>query len=152
VTTDESGEQDVATRRPTLVTIAIVLWAVAGILYLGTATILMSSHVAVLDYLMRATPKNYTRDQVNTQLTFEEFASLVVGVVTVAFTYVLMKGVPWARRLLILSAFLLLVCLLLFSIQILSITAGTLIGIVALLLLYLPSVNRYFAALKRQAV
>ena len=152
MTTDESGEQDVATRRPTLVTIAVVLWAVAGILYLGTATILMSSHAAVLDYLMRATPKNYTRDQINTQLTFEEFASLVVGVVTVTFTYVLMKGVPWARRLLILSAFLLLVCLLLFSIQILSITAGTLIGIVALLLLYLPSVNRYFAALKRQAV
>jgi hypothetical protein len=151
VTTDEPDEQDVVIRRPTLVTIAIVLWAITGILYLGTATILMTSHVAVLDYLMRETPKNYTRDQVNTQLTFEEFASLLVGALTVVFTYVLIKALRWARRPLIGVGFLLLICLALFSIQVVSITAGTLVGIVALLLLYLPPANRYFAALKLQA-
>ena len=147
---DEPDEQDVLTRRPTLVTIAIVLWGIAGILYLGTATLLMSSHVAVLDDLVRTTP-NYTRDQLNIQLTFEEFASLLVGLVTVTFTYVLMKGRHWARRPLVLAGFLLLICLTMFNIKVLFITAGTPIGLVALLLLFLPAGNRYFAALKQQA-
>jgi hypothetical protein len=150
VTIDESGEQDVVVR-PKLVTTAIVLWALDGIAYLAGATLVMSSHSAIVDSLVKTAPKNITRDQINGQLTFEEFTALGVGILTVLLVYLLMKGNRWSRIALVVMAFIQLACQLAFGIGIVPVAAGTLIGLVGLALLFLPSSNAYFAGLKRTA-
>ncbi|GAA3435023.1 hypothetical protein GCM10018954_046270 [Kutzneria kofuensis] len=150
VTIDESDEQDVVVR-PKLVTTAIVLWALDAIAYLGGATLVMTSHSAIVDSLLRTAPKTVTRDQINGQLTFEEFTGLGVGLLAVVFVYLLMKGNRWARIALVVLAFVQLACQLAFGIGIVPISAGTLLGLVGLALLYFPSSNAYFAGLKRLA-
>lgn len=148
VTIDESDERDVIVR-PKLVTAAIVLWALDAIAYLGGAALVMGTHPAIVDSLVKTAPKDVTRDQINGQLTFEEFAALGVGVLAAVFVYLLMRGNRWARILLVVAALLQLVCQLVFGIGIVPVAAGTLFGLVGLALLFLPSANAYFAGLKR---
>jgi hypothetical protein len=146
VTIDESDERDVVVR-PRLVSIAIVLWALDAIVYLGGSAWVMSSHAQQVDSSMPNVPKGVTRDQVSNILTIGEFTALIVGILAAVFVYLLMKGNRRARVLLVATVFLELVCQLLFGL----IPAGTLLGIVGLLLLFLPSSNAYFAGLKRTA-
>ncbi|MFI9382784.1 hypothetical protein [Kutzneria sp. NPDC052558] len=150
MTIDESDEQDVVVR-PRLVTISIVLWALDAIAYLAGAALVMSTHSAIVDSLLKTAPKDITRDQINGQLTFEEFTALGVGVLTAVIVYLLMRGNRWARILLVVVALIQLACQLAFGIGIVPVAAGTLLGLVGLALLYLPSSNAYFAGLKRQA-
>ena len=150
VTIDESGEQDVVVR-PKLVTAAIVLWALDAIAYLGGAALVMGTHSAIVDSLAKTAPKDITRDQINGQLTFEEFTALGVGVLAAVFVYLLMRGNRWARILLVVVTLLQLGCQLAFGIGIVPVAAGTLFGLVGLALLFLPAANAYFAGLKRQA-
>jgi hypothetical protein len=150
VTIDESDEQDVVVR-PRIVTTAIVLWALNVIAYLGGAALVMGGHNAFVDAVLAGAGNRFTRDQINAQLTFEEFASLGVGVLTGVFVYLLLKGNRWARILLFAATFLQVVCQTLFSIGITPIAAGTLLGLVGLLLLYLRQSNAYFAGLRRLA-
>ncbi len=150
VTIDESDEQDVVVR-PRLVTIGIVLWVLDVVAFLGSAALTMGGHNAFVDYLYDESAHRYTRDLVNAQLTFEEFAALGVGVLAAVFVYLLMKGNRWSRILLVGVGFLQLVCLLAFSYVILPIPAGTVLGLVGLAFLYLPRSNAYYAGLRRLA-
>jgi len=144
VTTNESGEQDVVAR-PTLVTISVVLWVLAAIVYLGVSTILMSNHSAEVDQQMVGLPKTVTRDQVSQALTIAEFAALIIGVLAAAGVYLLMKASRRARVLLIVVVFLQLFSLLVFGLA----GPGALIGVAGLLLLFLPPSNRYFTWIKQ---
>jgi hypothetical protein len=146
VTIDESGERDVVAR-PTLVTIAVVLWALSAVTYLGVSTYVMTTHSARVDEQVVGLPKTVTRDQVSTVLTLAEFTALIVGVLAAAGVYLLMKAHRRARVLLIVVVFLQLFSLLLFNLD----PPGALFGVAGLLLLYLPPTNRYFGWLKRNA-
>ena len=146
VTIDESDEQDVVVR-PRLVSAAIVLWALDAIVYLGGSAWVMSMHKAQVDASMPNVPKGVTRDQVSTLLTIGEFTALGLGILAAVFVYLLMKGNRWSRVLLVVAVLLELVCQLLFGL----VPAGTLLGLVGLALLWLPSSNAYFAGLKRTA-
>jgi hypothetical protein len=93
-------------------------------------------------------PKTISRDQVSGLLTVGEFSALIIGVLAAAGVYLLMKANRRVRILLTVVVFLELLSQLVFGL----IAAGTLLGVVGLLLLYLPRSNAYFAELKRQAV
>jgi hypothetical protein len=150
VTIDESDEQDLVVR-PRIVTTAIVLWALDVIAYLGGAALVMGGHNAFVDAVMTQSGQHYTRDQVNSQLTIEEFASLGVGVLTAVSVYLLLKGNRWARVLLLICMFLQVICQTFFAIGITPIAGGTVLGLFGLLFLYLPRSNAYFAGLRRLA-
>jgi hypothetical protein len=145
VTTNESGEQDTVAR-PTLVTLSVVLWVLSAITYLGVSTVVMSNHSAQVDQQMLSAPKNATRDQVSAALTIAEFTALLIGVLAAAGVYLLMKANRRARVLLIVVLFLQLLGLALFGLD----GPGALIGLAGLILLFLPTSNRYFAWLKQQ--
>ena len=147
VTIDESGEQDVV-HRPRTVSTAVVLWSLSAVVYLGGSAWVMSMHQAQVDAAMVNLPKTITRDQVSGLLTVGEFSALIIGVLAAAGVYLLMKANRRVRILLTVVVFLELLSQLLFGL----IAAGTLLGVLGLLLLYLPRSNAYFAELKRQAV
>ena len=150
VTIDESDEQDVVVR-PRLVTTAIVLWALNVIAYLGGSALVLGGHNAFVDTVLHENGQQYTRDQVNAQLTFEEFTALGLGVLTLVFVYLLLKGNRWARILLVVVTFLQIIGQMLSSIVILPIAGGTVFALFGLLFLYLPGANTYFAGLRRLA-
>jgi hypothetical protein len=144
VTTNESGERDTVAR-PTLVTIAVVLWVLSAITYLGVSTYVMTTHSTRVDEQLAGMPKTVTRDQVSAALTLAEFTALIIGVLAAAGVYLLMKAHRRARVLLIVVVFLELFALVLFDLD----APGALFGLAGLLLLFLPPTNRYFAWIKQ---
>ncbi|MBV8931852.1 MAG: hypothetical protein JOZ47_08315 [Kutzneria sp.] len=141
------------TARPRVVTAGIALWGVSAVLYLGTGLGLLVYHGSLVDYASHHPPSGTKLspqqlvDAFTVQLRVLEVAFVVLSVLAAVFTYRLWAGRRRARvALTVLGLVDLLFSLLEPS---LFTQVGTVIGLVGLLLLYLPKAGAYFAALGR---
>ncbi|NKQ58389.1 hypothetical protein HFP15_36610 [Amycolatopsis sp. K13G38] len=147
------GEQT-PVKPPKPVEVSFWLWVVSGVVFvIGYAIMFFAKNVLIDQLVSNNTNKNVTADQIRSGTTVL-LAVLLVGAVSFAALYTLFawkarQGTRSARTVLtVLMVITLLFQLLLQFASIVTLTA-TLIGLVALLLMYLPKVGPYFPKVTR---
>lgn len=145
-------EQPSAVRPPAPVVVAFWIWIASAVLSLVFAVITPRQKSAIVDALTKAKPPNIAPNQYDQYATILITTTIVTLVIFAAlyvfFAYKVRSGRNWARM--TLTVLMIIgVAYDAYTGTLLSSGVGLLISALAVILVYLPSANAYFAARRR---